>query len=194
MEQKIKAMETMYNGYRFRSRLEARWAVFFDVAGIEYQYEPEGFELSDGSCYLPDFYLPKVGGRAGNNGIYIEVKGEMTERDYNKASLFCGATTGERALPFAYERPIMCVGQIPKSAEECINFGNNDERFWNCELIDGDHYLVQFYREADGSISIWGWDNVDTSDGFYWFNDAFLAARQARFEHGEHGGLRRGCE
>lgn len=54
----IKAIETVYNGYRFRSRLEARWAVFFDELGIEYQYEPEGVELSDGSYYLPDFYLP----------------------------------------------------------------------------------------------------------------------------------------
>ena len=37
----IKPIETVYNGYRFRSRLEARWAVFFDAAGIEYEYEPE---------------------------------------------------------------------------------------------------------------------------------------------------------
>ena len=41
----IKAIETVYNGYRFRSRLEARWAVFFEAAGIEYEYEPEGFEF-----------------------------------------------------------------------------------------------------------------------------------------------------
>lgn len=37
----IKPIETIYNGYRFRSRLEARWAVFFDALGVEYQYEPE---------------------------------------------------------------------------------------------------------------------------------------------------------
>lgn len=43
----IKAKETEYNGYRFRSRLEARWAVFFDVLGIKYEYEPEGLVLSD---------------------------------------------------------------------------------------------------------------------------------------------------
>ena len=54
----IKAIETEYNGYRFRSRLEARWAVFFDELGIKYQYEPEGFDL-DGTLYLPDFYLPE---------------------------------------------------------------------------------------------------------------------------------------
>ena len=56
-----KAIETHYNGYRFRSRLEARWAVFFDEAGIKYEYEPEGFEKEvDGELirYLPDFYFP----------------------------------------------------------------------------------------------------------------------------------------
>lgn len=43
----IKAIETQYKGYRFRSRLEARWAVFFDVLGIQWEYEPEGFDLTD---------------------------------------------------------------------------------------------------------------------------------------------------
>ncbi len=39
------AIETHYAGCRFRSRLEARWAVFFDAIGIEWQYEPQGFEI-----------------------------------------------------------------------------------------------------------------------------------------------------
>ena len=55
----IKAIETSYNGYRFRSRLEARWAVFFDAMGIQYEYEPEGFELGIHGRYLPDFFLPQ---------------------------------------------------------------------------------------------------------------------------------------
>lgn len=63
----IKAIETIYNGYRFRSRLEARWAVFFDVAKIKYEYEPEGFRTNDGTMYLPDFYLPDL-------DAYVEVK------------------------------------------------------------------------------------------------------------------------
>ena len=46
----IKPIETVYNGYRFRSRLEARWAVFFDEAEIPYEYEPEGFDV-DGIWY-----------------------------------------------------------------------------------------------------------------------------------------------
>ena len=51
----MKVIETEYKGYRFRSRLEARWAVFFDACGVRWEYEPEGIILSDGSWYLPDF-------------------------------------------------------------------------------------------------------------------------------------------
>lgn len=70
----IKAIETQYKGYRFRSRLEARWAVFFDTLKIPYRYEEHGFEKKP-YCdadeivrWLPDFYLP-------NHGIWVEVKG-----------------------------------------------------------------------------------------------------------------------
>lgn len=59
----IKAIETFYNGYRFRSRLEARWAVFFDALGVKYEYEPEGFQLPSGDYYLPDFRVKCYGTR-----------------------------------------------------------------------------------------------------------------------------------
>jgi len=37
---KVKAHPTMYNGVQYRSRLEARWAAFFDLAGWKHEYEP----------------------------------------------------------------------------------------------------------------------------------------------------------
>lgn len=46
MKPGIAAKETEYNGYRFRSRLEARWAVFYNELGIKYEYEKEGFDLT----------------------------------------------------------------------------------------------------------------------------------------------------
>jgi hypothetical protein len=64
----IKAIETRYKGYRFRSRLEARWAVFFDALGVEWEYEKEGYDLGELGYYLPDFYLPEW-------GTFIEIKG-----------------------------------------------------------------------------------------------------------------------
>lgn len=63
----MQPIETIYDGYRFRSRLEARWAVFFKYSGIRYIYEPEGFRLADGTTYLPDFYLPDY-------NTYVEIK------------------------------------------------------------------------------------------------------------------------
>ena len=72
----IKTIPTTYNGIKFRSRLEARWAVFFDQVGIKYLYEYEGFELENKEWYLPDFYLPEY-------GIYCEVKPNITEVNQN---------------------------------------------------------------------------------------------------------------
>jgi hypothetical protein len=50
-----RAKETRYRGCRFRSRIEARWAVFFDTLGIKWWYEPEGFSLRfDYEAYAAD--------------------------------------------------------------------------------------------------------------------------------------------
>lgn len=78
---KISAIETEYKGRLFRSRLEARWAVAFDAAGILWEYEPEAFKLSSGGVYLPDFYLPEF-----EKGIYAEVK--PVGGDFSKAMEF----------------------------------------------------------------------------------------------------------
>jgi hypothetical protein len=52
MEYTIKAIPTTYAGVNFRSRLEARWAAFFDLADIKWEYEP--FDLEG---WAPDFML-----------------------------------------------------------------------------------------------------------------------------------------
>ncbi|MFA5376624.1 MAG: hypothetical protein WC455_12830 [Dehalococcoidia bacterium] len=59
----IKPIETHYKGYRFRSRLEARYAVALDkmqTKGIPWEYEFEGFDLGKAGYYLPDFWLPSI--------------------------------------------------------------------------------------------------------------------------------------
>jgi hypothetical protein len=56
-----------------RSRLEAHVAAKFDVLGIEWSYEPEGYDL-DGIWYLPDFWLPKI-------RTIVEVKGNLVAED-----------------------------------------------------------------------------------------------------------------
>lgn len=69
------AIETSYAGYRFRSRLEARWAVFFDSLRIPWRYEDQGYLIGEEKRpYLPDFWLPEA-------GAWVEVKGEMERLD-----------------------------------------------------------------------------------------------------------------
>ncbi len=53
----MKAIETLFQGYRFRSRLEARWATFFDALELPWNYESEGYQLENGQLYLPDFNI-----------------------------------------------------------------------------------------------------------------------------------------
>lgn len=67
MSEVLKAIETQYKGCLFRSRLEARWAVFFDAMELDWVYEHEGYELGKYGRYLPDFYFP-------SSDLYIEIK------------------------------------------------------------------------------------------------------------------------
>ncbi|WBP92179.1 PDDEXK family nuclease [Kitasatospora cathayae] len=71
----IQPIETRYAGHHFRSRLEARWAVFFDAIGITWEYEPQGYTVGlDRRPYLPDFWLPDL-------HAFVEVKGDEERFD-----------------------------------------------------------------------------------------------------------------
>ena len=84
----LKPIETAYAGHRFRSRLEARWAVFFDAAGIPWDYETEGFSLPSGP-YLPDFWLPAI-------GVWAEVKPDLpSEREIQLCVELSRACSGQ---------------------------------------------------------------------------------------------------
>jgi hypothetical protein len=55
----IAAIPTVYRGRQYRSRLEARWAAFFDLLEWEHEYEP--YDLGKWS---PDFLLTLPTGRS----------------------------------------------------------------------------------------------------------------------------------
>ena len=75
----FRAKLTLYNGIVFRSQLEARWAVFFDSLGVEYNYEPHSYEVRTGGRYvqyMPDFFLPGLCPLEGN------LKGSVARQGY----------------------------------------------------------------------------------------------------------------
>lgn len=80
-------LPTFYNGRTYRSRTEARWARFFDAAGIRFGYEVEGFLLNSGK-YLPDFELYFYHGET----TYVEVKGAFAVKEINKCKNLCEVT------------------------------------------------------------------------------------------------------
>lgn len=191
----IKPIETIYNGYRFRSRLEARWAVFFDEIGAEYEYEPQGYKLSDGTLYLPDFLLKNVRGR-GCDEMFVEIKGVLTNDDLHKIELFSGGY------------PIIIFGKIPDCTRierhfvPCLNRyvgpwwefdfdKDNDERYYNLEYSEGDYYWTAPKAAKGGGLVL------DYPDNPFNYIDedltakAYIAAKQARFEHGETPKVRR---
>ncbi len=87
---------TRYKGYHFRSRLEARWAVFFDHLKLDWDYEPQGYVL-ESTPYLPDFRLVLPGDRL----VFAEVKPAEADWHEGKHVQLCralargtGMTTG----------------------------------------------------------------------------------------------------
>lgn len=155
MQNKIKPIETVYDGYRFRSRLEARWAVFFNAAGIRYQYEPEGFVLSDGTWYLPDFYLPS--NDKSGMAWFVEVKGERADEEgLRKAKLL------DDDPPWGAMGCYVVTGDYLQSEAKSMTHQTKGPVFNKAGLLANHLGLT------------------DTE-----YNQARRAALSARFEHGE---------
>lgn len=185
----MKIIETKYKGYHFRSRLEARWAVFFDELGVKWEYEPEGFELPNGKYYLPDFRVWCYGFRyyerphwdSDNEGpiyLYIEVKGHMTPEDADKIN------------EFKKSNPILVLGQIPDETDDYFEyfrefdndfFEGTDIAALNFITVDGDQYPALPLATEDGHFYLGGPD-YDIYKDLPRTVKAFEKARQARFE------------
>lgn len=199
----IKAVETVYKGYCFRSRLEARWAVFFDALGIQWEYEPEGLVLSDGDFYLPDFYLISFncyfevkragikGTEEGERAVYKISDGMETDTWAGLIAfgdpvdddlyLFCQETDDGGGGSYEGE---VTIGLSPDSGKPHL-FAYNDrrDRSFMTNFCDDDNYIPA----------------TTTEYGTYKYEDfvtqrvinARLRARQARFEHGQTPKIRR---
>lgn len=201
------AIETIYHGYRFRSRLEARWAVFFDALGLEWEYEKEGYDLGEAGRYLPDFWLPDVDG-----GTWVEVKGEdpgWPSKETDKLGFLCDFTKRRGLLVIGEPHgntddpggELSWTGFYPNSASD------NYHMFCVCPWCG----KVGISYQGRGA-RVCGWKKHHATEGealaaikhlgFYRADDrchtydapsikaAAIAARQARFEHGENGAPR----
>lgn len=191
----IQAIETRYAGCRFRSRLEARWAVFFDHLRITWEYEPEGYRLPSGP-YLPDFKLYGLGGDGTGDGLWFEVKPHL-ENDLE---------FGMREDPRWYELakmtgiPLITAFGMPRPDYDLV-WGSPSPNGW-MEIFWGegwDNGRAFCYCNVCGRLGIAysGWSNrvcnhpgndkrIDTAEDPR-IVVGYTIARSARFEHGERG-------
>ena len=187
----IKPIETVYNGYRFRSRLEARWAVFFQVMKIAFLYEPQGFHLKDGTLYLPDFYLPHF-------NVYVEIK-SCREKDDGKAVEF--ALSGAEKVPGI----LICYGDPADHDIRFVTFWESDESGGGCYDTGSGDATFEFHIEDGVAVPHVYIPDSKTERQFFMTKNIFAEymcppmafasgamvlyaetkARQARFEHGE---------
>lgn len=174
----IASLPGLYRGRYFRSKLECRWAFFFDELGIRYQFEPQAFELSDGRRYLPDFYLPQI-------AAYAEVKPdtEKLSKQLWAITEFIQAGMGEKILmlidepafkPYTMVRPVRLDGGFVESSSTSAIL----DVFYKPKLLSEEHRLFedvpdyQFEREEDFTLE---------------YRDAVYMARAARFDNREQG-------
>lgn len=82
----IEPKPTAYGNTLFRSRLEARWAVFLDFTEnvLNWEYEPKTFKLSNGWTYTPDFRVKLFQLDRQPKTIYLEVKPTRVTPSYEE--------------------------------------------------------------------------------------------------------------
>lgn len=97
---------TKYEGITYRSRLEARWAVFFDLAGWQWEYEP-----IDGNGYIPDFVV------MGARPMVVEVK-----PDFDLHSMEDHCFKIEAGLDGVWAGDVLIVGSTPFPGGPCPSF------------------------------------------------------------------------
>lgn len=162
----MKAIETSFKGYKFRSRLEARWAVYLEEIGIKWEYEKEGYDL-DGIWYLPDFWLPQV-------NMWAEVKPEPFKADELEKIKRLAKHTGHAC--------IMLVGVPDFKSYDYVEWHEDDWHFTDCVISMYHRYPIdehRFYSNTGGLTR----DDFGRFGMFVDVGDGVLSARRARFEH-----------
>lgn len=175
----IQAIETKYRGCRFRSRLEARWAVFFDSLGLEWQYEKEGFNIN-GENYLPDFYFPLF-------EIYAEVKSErFDEREY-----FLIGAIGGMVLDGLPECRFYVIARADDTCDNCNppeSELKNPGICYKCYLTGGNSFWGIDLAWSRYKGRLWySFGGPDETPNEFEYQQALEDARAACFEYGEHG-------
>lgn len=172
----IKAIETRYQGFLMRSRLEARWAVFLKNVGAKWEYESQGYDIS-GTWYLPDFWISSF-------QMFMEIKSENVKE---KEIDLCAQ--------LSFVRPVLLVSGSPWPREYTVSMFSKGELIIKgmfAEVKQLNENPKKNERSYDGKLALGVVDSKKQGYGLMKLKRPVLAralekARSARFEHGEKG-------
>lgn len=172
----LKPIETRYMGYRFRSRLEARWAIWLDHIGWLWEYEPEGFDLGDGDLYLPDFRLRAntcSEHQAGSDLCWLEVKPTAPSEEEKRKAYKLAMQSGH---------PVLFGVGLPDAASISYGLDGFDREEASADLRENLCALDSYCFRKWGRPGWLLYNQPEPLDRL-----ACNAARSARFEFGESG-------
>ena len=158
LPEKLRAIETRYDGQDFRSRQEARFAVLLNALSVPYIFEKEGYYLGLGNDekYLPDFWIEEA-------QAWVEIKGRSpTAEEFSKST----------KLALIAKRPVTIFWGPYRHQSFIYNnfvFYQDLQGVFHSQRGRAQEFLgCQFYLHSS-------------------LLAALTKARQARFEHGESG-------
>jgi hypothetical protein len=139
-------IQTKYHGVLFRSRIEARWAVFYDAMKIEWEYEKEGYQLPGNlGAYLPDFWIPSL-------SCWVEIKGKSPSGEEQERCRVLANLTGNMVYLF--------YGKIPSPNPESGMDGDEsshayfpdlgeDYGYWWCRCLTCGSVGIEYNGRSD---------------------------------------------
>lgn len=157
---------TRYGGIQYRSRLEAKWAAFFDSIGWWHTYEP-----FDADGYIPDFMIQ------GDAPLLVEIKPAVTHRDFTDMSSYLwGRINGY------WNHDVLILGLTPLPA-----LGSQDN--WNSSAgLLGEH--IQMDDSSDWDVGVARWFRCDKCDlvGVHHDNLSFKGRPCGHYDGSKHLG------
>jgi hypothetical protein len=174
----IEPQKTWFDGILFRSQVEARWAIFFNVLEINYEYEKRRFDLGDRVRYLPDFWLPY-------QLCWVEVKGALpTTKERDKARRLACHTRFNVYIFYGHTLYHRVPLQIPSnldwysySAHVFFANGEEDDSYWWCECpICGSLGLQEEGRVAHLPCGCLGGVGARLDRSHYYYSARIIAA------------------
>ena len=113
-----KKFDFKFGSIQMRSSWEVNIAKILSMEKIGWTYEPERFYFSNGTSYLPDFYLPE-------KNTWLEVKGRLSTEDMYKMKEFVKKGNKLHLLRLQEYKQIM-KGQL--TVEKFLEIGK-------CEMV-----------------------------------------------------------